>query len=191
MMPCSSRVASPGERASSNAFHQRALTSWWWRSGSLPVTFLQRVDGAALLQRLGPELPRRPSRSRVPRQRSRAPAPAGRGRSCPGRRRASCHSSHGFPEPTRGGPCGPPASRPSTPGRPPPACRRGAASDRSHPRSSTRCRAAQGAAGTTGGIAPGCPRRSWKPSPWTRSAPRRLPPKQPPHPASRDPEGSC
>ena len=40
MMPCSSRVASPGERASSNAFHQRALTSWWWRSGSLPVTFL-------------------------------------------------------------------------------------------------------------------------------------------------------
>jgi hypothetical protein len=40
MMPCSSRVASPGERASSNAFHHRALTSAWWRSGSLPVTFL-------------------------------------------------------------------------------------------------------------------------------------------------------
>jgi hypothetical protein len=40
MILCRSRVASPGERASSNAFHQRALTSWWWRSGSLPVMFL-------------------------------------------------------------------------------------------------------------------------------------------------------
>lgn len=43
--------------------------------------------------------------------------------------RVACHSSHGFPEPIRGGPCGPQASRPSTPARPPPECRRGAASD--------------------------------------------------------------
>ena len=52
MMPCRSRLASPGDRASSNAFHQRALISWWWRSGSLLVTFrsawtVQRCSSAS------------------------------------------------------------------------------------------------------------------------------------------------
>ena len=148
----------------------------------LSACTVQRCSNAA-----GPELPHRLPDPGCPVGDHERWRPQTRGRSCPGRRRASCHSSHGSRARARGEPCGPPASRPSTPARPPPARHRGAASDRSHPRSSRRCRAAQGAADTTGGIARECPRRSARPCSWTRSAPRRLPPARPPHPAWTDP----
>ena len=142
MMPCSSRVASPGERASSNAFHHRALTSGWWRSGSFPVTFLRAWTVQRCSSALRPELAGGLPDPGCPvgdhQRRGAQPAvdhvPAEREPRLIALAAPQSQSEQDLPALKRHAPADQDALRW--------VCRRGAASDRSRPGTGRRCRAA-------------------------------------------------